>query len=121
MAMFIAFTIYETVMATLGGTLITPESSLTCELDRRWLTLFRQKDATAIKKIQDAFNCCGLRTVVDRAWPFPADGVTADACRTSFGRTKSCLEPWKRQEQFIGQAIVLIVVIMFLGQVSMRL
>ena len=91
-----------------------------CELDRRWLTLFRQKDVAAIKKIQDAFDCCGLRTVVDRAWPFPADGVTADACRISFGRNKSCLEPWKRQEQFIGHAIVLIAVVMFLGQVCMR-
>ena len=105
-------------MATLAGTMIAPESSLACELDQRWSMLFRQKDVRAIKMIQDALGCCGLRTPVDRAWPFPAKGVAADACQTAFSRNKSCFEPWKREEQFVGRAVVFIAAIVFLGRVG---
>lgn len=79
--------------------------------------LFRKKDVRAIRSIQDAFACCGLRSPVDRAWPFPAKGVEADACEKAFGRKKSCFEPWMREEHFVGWVVIVVAAAVFVCQV----
>jgi hypothetical protein len=110
-------TIFETALGSLSATYIGPPSSLECGLSDRWLSLFRSKSAVRIKAIQDAFECCGLRSPVDRAWPFPAKGVGADACRVRFDRDQSCLGPWREEEQEMAGVLLLVVVLNFLWQV----
>src|ERR1700761_4029317 len=56
----------ETVLATLAGTYISPEGSLRCGLEDRWQSLVANRDGDALKKIQDALQCCGLHGTLDR-------------------------------------------------------
>lgn len=56
--------------------------------------MWRAHDAEAIRRIQDAFNCCGLNSVKDRAWPFPRGGAPAVDCAAQWGRTTPCVGPW---------------------------
>lgn len=86
----------DAVLVTIASTLLQP-NLLSCELERRWRTLFQQHDADAIRRLEDAMNCCGLRTVLDQPWPFP-DSHGATACRDNFGRRRSCEAPWTRRE-----------------------
>ncbi|KAL8924199.1 MAG: hypothetical protein Q9208_004163 [Pyrenodesmia sp. 3 TL-2023] len=61
-ATFLFLTIYETVLATLSLTHLLPSSVLTCQLSERWLGLWRAHDGNAIRRIQDAHQCCGFNT-----------------------------------------------------------
>ncbi|KAI7354450.1 hypothetical protein KC354_g11121 [Hortaea werneckii] len=76
-----AFLIYETVVATLAGVYVSPFGGMRCALKDRWAALRSAKDADSIRKIQDAFNCCGLMSTKDMAWPFPDKAhPEADRC-----------------------------------------
>jgi hypothetical protein len=86
----------DAVLITLASTLLQP-SLLTCQLERRWRTLFQRHNANAIRGIQDALDCCGLRTPLDQPWPFP-DHHGATACRENFGRERSCEARWRGRE-----------------------
>ena len=96
-----------TILALLDSSLATAacsliqEDLLKCSIDSRWQSLYTAKDTLAIKGIQEAFNCCGLHSNVDRAWPFPVKGRGADSCSKSYGRTESCEGPWKQQERIV--------------------
>ncbi|KUI60662.1 hypothetical protein VP1G_07884 [Cytospora mali] len=83
--------ILTTVFATLYATHIAPGESGTCELSTIWQRLFRGKDVKSIRAIQDAFECCGFRSVKDMAWPFPPADVP---CTVRFDRSVSCQGPW---------------------------
>lgn len=72
--------IYETIVATLALTYMIPPQSLSCGLEDTWRKLFSSKDERAIRAVQDAFNCCGLRSINDRAWPFRGDAHAAGNC-----------------------------------------
>ncbi|KAH6618764.1 hypothetical protein C7974DRAFT_317695, partial [Boeremia exigua] len=100
-ANFIIF-IYSTVVITLLGTHAAPPSQLNCGLRQQWQSLFRLKDATSIKAIQNQYNCCGFASPTDMAWPFPSASHHADECKTLFDRTSACLGPWKAEEQHIA-------------------
>ncbi|KAJ4381019.1 hypothetical protein N0V86_003366 [Didymella sp. IMI 355093] len=100
-ANFIIF-IYSTVVITLLGTHAAPPSELDCGLHRKWQSLFRAKDSSSIRAIQDQYNCCGLVNPHDMAWPFPGKGVNPNACSNLSGNTKGCLGPWKAEEQHIA-------------------
>jgi len=104
--------IYETIVATLALTHVLPPSSLICGLDTRWQKLFVDKDAGAIKAIQDSFQCCGLHTVKDRAWPFP--GTSASVCEDIYGRHGGCLGSWRQAEQINAGLFVLVAVVLFI-------
>ena len=110
--------IYSTVVMTLLGTHAAPASGLRCGLEDTWQRMFSQKDET-IKTIQDAFNCCGFVKPHDRAWPFPAGQIKADACEKSFKRTKGCLEPWKKEEQNVASLFMSVVGLVFIWQVRL--
>ncbi|MCJ1270473.1 hypothetical protein MMC22_010370 [Lobaria immixta] len=110
----IAFTvlaIYETVIATLAFTHMVPPDDLTCLLDRKWSQLWSNKDEGAIKRIQDAHKCCGLKTIRDRAWPFPDKYRGTDECIKAFKRKKSCMGDWRQDEQ-IQAGLLLFVALM---------
>ena len=111
---FVIFTIYETVIATLSASNMGPLSALTCPLEQKWQQLFHNKDNTAIKRIQDAHHCCGLHSTVDRAWPFPEKHRTAAVCHETFGRDRSCFEYWRRDQQ-IAAGLLLFVAAMSFG------
>lgn len=80
-----------TVLATIYGSHVLPSASRECELSTRWQQLFGAKDERAIRAIQEAFQCCGFRTVKDMAWPFPP---TAVQCSSKFDRSLACQVPW---------------------------
>ncbi|KAF1929453.1 uncharacterized protein M421DRAFT_419984 [Didymella exigua CBS 183.55] len=100
-ANFIIF-IYSTVVITLLGTHAAPPPELDCGLRRQWQSLFRAKDSSSLRAIQDQYNCCGFTSSHDMAWPFPGKGVSQDACEKLSGNTKGCLGPWKADEQHIA-------------------
>jgi hypothetical protein len=85
--------IFTTVLATffLGNAI--PSSARSCLLSTQWQELYSRHDGEAIRRIQDALNCCGFRTVKDRSWPFPSEGQLVN-CAVQFGRTTPCAAPW---------------------------
>ncbi|KAG6041856.1 hypothetical protein E4U41_001016 [Claviceps citrina] len=87
-----------TVLATLLFSNVVPSAARTCLLSTIWQRHFRNHDADAIRRIQDAFHCCGFNTVRDRAWPFP-DHQSARRCAETYGREVSCAQPWARALQ----------------------
>ena len=115
---FVLLVIYETAIATLALTHMAPPSELVCGLERQWGALFSNKNAEAIRRIQEQFQCCGFRNVQDRAWPFPDRGHTAGACVEAFGRSDGCLGGWRQMEQVTAGLILLIAVVAFLLKVG---
>jgi hypothetical protein len=105
--------IYETVIATLALVYMIPPSSLTCGLETNWEQLYKTKDVEGIRAIQDALKCCGFRTVKDRAFPFGAPST----CAKDFGRTKSCLAPWRQAEQKTAGWLLLVAIVIFVVKV----
>ncbi|KAI7788562.1 tetraspanin tsp3 [Diaporthe eres] len=79
------------VLATLYTTYIVPGATRDCGLSNIWERLFRTKDAQSVKAIQDAFECCGFRSVKHMAWPFPPVDI---ACAQRFDRALPCRGPW---------------------------
>jgi len=110
--------IYETAVATLALTHMAPPSSLNCGLDERWLHLFRSKNGNAIRRIQDAYQCCGLHSTHDKAFPFPSKSVGIDACAKTFGRQKSCFGDWRQDEQIMAGLLLLVTVLVFLSKIG---
>lgn len=103
-------TILSTVLATLNGTYLPSSPTQTCALDTKWQSMFSRHDGKAIQRIQDAFECCGLHSVVDKAFPFPSKNVGVDACSKTFRRTQSCFNDWRGEEQRVaGLGLVVII------------
>ncbi|ERF77112.1 hypothetical protein EPUS_08679 [Endocarpon pusillum Z07020] len=96
-AVLSTLSLLDTVLVTLASTLLQP-NLLSCELEHRWRTMFQHHNANAIRGIQDALECCGLRTPLDQPWPFP-DHHGAAACKTNFGRERSCEALWRGKEK----------------------
>ena len=112
--------IYDTVIATLALTHMTPPDDLSCHLERQWAWLFSSKNADVIRRIQDRHQCCGLHSVQDRAWPFPDSSHTAAACYEAFGRQRSCFGGWRQDEQITGGLMLVVAVVAFLVQVYLH-
>ncbi|KAL2042324.1 hypothetical protein N7G274_004813 [Stereocaulon virgatum] len=111
---FMLLTIYETAIATLALTHMAPPSNLNCQLHQQWSRLFSNKDAEVIRRIQDRYQCCGLRSTVDMAWPFPDRSHPVTACRDAFNRQNSCLGGWRRDEQMTAGLMLLVAGVVFL-------
>ena len=110
MSAFLLLVIYATVIATLALTYMTPSASLVCGLDRRWASLYSGKNAGAIRKIQDRHQCCGLHSVLDKAWPFPDKSHDAMSCHKTFDRTGWCLMSWRHDQQVTGGLLLLVAI-----------
>ena len=107
--------VFEAVLATLAGTHIRSQGSLPCALRDRWEQMYRKKDATHIRRIQDAFNCCGFKSVKDMAYPFKSD---ANTCSVNYSRDTPCLGPWRGKERDVGIILMVVVVGVFVWKVS---
>ncbi|KAF9878877.1 tetraspanin tsp3 [Colletotrichum karsti] len=94
--------LFPTIVQSLQGVLTTalavlflqsamPGANLTCALTNSWQHMFAGKDESSIRRIQDSFDCCGLNSVKDRAWPFQGDV----RCAQRFGRDTACIGPWR--------------------------
>ncbi|KAF4449151.1 hypothetical protein F53441_7547 [Fusarium austroafricanum] len=81
-----------TILATRLLERAMPSEMMECRLDTKWMNMFRAHDASSIRRIQDAFDCCGLNTIRDRAYPFP--GMRPSNCDETYGRRTACREPW---------------------------
>ncbi|KAF2433967.1 hypothetical protein EJ08DRAFT_646856 [Tothia fuscella] len=101
--------IYDAVLATLAGTYITPISNLHCGLEDKWQGLWHAKNGKAIRRIQDAFECCGLHSTSDRAYPFPGKDVGVDGCRRMFGYEGSCFGKWRGEERKVAGMMLVVV------------
>lgn len=115
------FLVYETVLATLAGTHISPPLSLNCGLRERWQSLYQAKDEGSVRRIQDTFDCCGLTSVKDMAWPFPTADRSANACVERFERDTPCLEPWKAEERKVAILLLVVPVAVFVWMVVIAL
>ncbi|TVY85685.1 hypothetical protein LAWI1_G008581, partial [Lachnellula willkommii] len=101
--------IYETIVATLALTHMIPPNALKCELNDRWTKLYKNEDTRGIRTIQDTFECCGLNSVKDRAFPFGAPST----CATNYGRSNSCFGEWRKAEQVNAGLLFLVAVVVF--------
>lgn len=104
--------IYETIVATLALTYIVPPSTLKCGLNERWGYLSGQKNVNAVRAIQDTFNCCGLNTIYDRAYPFSSNNRST--CAEVFNRNKSCFGDWRKAEQTNAGLLLLVALVVFI-------
>ncbi|KAI1213710.1 uncharacterized protein F4807DRAFT_408787 [Annulohypoxylon truncatum] len=86
--------ILTVVLATLSAQGFVPGRLLECSLEGNWQRLYSANDGQSIMRIQDAFNCCGLRSTKDRDWP-----KTHKCLETYPGRSTNCLVPWQAAEQ----------------------
>jgi hypothetical protein len=116
-AIFAFQIIYETIIATLALTYMVPN----CGIEERWKRLYMNKDADAIRTIQDRFDCCGFNTAVDRAWPFPhgrpEDGYGADQCVKIYRRDRACVGPWRQAEQKNASVFFALATVIFMIKV----
>lgn len=113
-----SLSVLETALATLAGTHLIPVSGLQCGLDRRWQGMFQAKDENAIRRIQDALNCCGLHSLKDRAWPFPSNQNDASICQSLTGRSQSCFGAWRKGEQEVAGMLLLVIIMAFVWKAS---
>ncbi|KAF8460284.1 hypothetical protein BDZ91DRAFT_798987 [Kalaharituber pfeilii] len=105
--------ILDAVVITLASTSI-PSSQISCPLDARWSTLYRT-NLPAIKRIQDAFDCCGYHSSADKFYPkpdHPPEGThpkCTDTYPTRVGRV--CYPLWRGQNQRIATLIIVVAIV----------
>ncbi len=113
------FLVFESALAAIAGTHISPPGSLDCALRGTWQKMYVQKDAVRVRRIQDAFKCCGLGSMKDMAWPFPDANHDAGACMVRYEeRNRECLGPWRDEERRVAIMLLVIPVAVFLWKVS---
>ncbi|PQE06159.1 tetraspanin Tsp3 protein [Rutstroemia sp. NJR-2017a BBW] len=110
--------IYETVVATLALTYMIPPESLRCGLDDKWQKMYHDKNARQIRGIQDGLNCCGYKSVRDRAWPFLPSAEKPGNCAETTDRSQSCFGVWRQAEQINAGLLLLVAIIVFIVKVS---
>ncbi|KAI0131430.1 hypothetical protein F4814DRAFT_445566 [Daldinia grandis] len=85
--------ILTVVLATLAAEGFSSGQVTDCTLESNWQRLWIGHDDRALQRIQDTFNCCGLRSVVDRDSP-------RKLCKELHNdRGSSCLVPWRATMQ----------------------
>lgn len=107
-----------TVIATVALTYLFPDKILSCHLEQQWQSYFQAKDTQAIRAIQDGFQCCGLRSIHDRAWPFKDRNHGDNACEVQLGYHQSCLVPWSGQQQVTSWIVFAAAVLSWAVKVS---
>ncbi|KAI1479417.1 hypothetical protein F4774DRAFT_381959 [Daldinia eschscholtzii] len=85
--------ILTVVLATLAAEGLSSSQVSDCNLEVNWQRLYTAHDGRAIQRIQDALNCCGLRSVKDRDWPRGRCHELHD------DRNDFCLVPWRATMQ----------------------
>ncbi|KAI3317042.1 hypothetical protein HD806DRAFT_516128 [Xylariaceae sp. AK1471] len=82
------------IIATLSFQGLLPDQLLECGLHGNWQKLWQNHDGRGIERIQNAFDCCGFRSVRDMAWPPPLLH-----CQEIYDRHTSCAAPWQQYMQ----------------------
>lgn len=79
-------------------------SPFLCAMSSQWQSLFAARNRQAISMIEQTLQCCGFRTVRDRAWPWTdvQAGVGPDACVRQLGFTTPCFEGWGGEYGNVG-------------------
>jgi hypothetical protein len=105
------------LLSTLDGILIALAGSdlrprvQQCLLGDRWAGAFHAKNEGLIRALQEALQCCGLRSSRDRAWPFPDRTHAADACVVRYGYDRSCEALWMQRERGVLVGMVAVGVV----------
>lgn len=86
-SIFLISIIFDTMLFTYSVSSLN-YSFLNCQLQKQWYTLHSQKNSASIRGIQDRMDCCGFRSLVDKAWPFESkhEQIGPDACKKAFPR-----------------------------------
>ncbi|KAI1471877.1 uncharacterized protein F4812DRAFT_415887 [Daldinia caldariorum] len=85
--------ILTVVLATLAAEGFSSGQVTDCSLELNWQRLYKAKDFRAMSRIQDALNCCGLRSVKDRSAP------NGRCHELHEDRNDFCLTPWRATMQ----------------------
>lgn len=101
-----------------------PMSSISCPLEKTWHGYFNRKDENTIRTIQNALNCCGLKTTKEQPWPFPhydpghpKKDIPATLCSDTFKRTTACFGPWSQKHQLSASMFMIVGVVTLLSKV----
>ncbi|RAL11809.1 uncharacterized protein BO97DRAFT_405866 [Aspergillus homomorphus CBS 101889] len=106
-------TVLSTLLLTIALIYLSRSSPINaCTLDQTWQAFFHARNAPAIRTIQDRLQCCGLRSIHDRAWPFKDRTHDDKACAVQMGYTRPCLGPWRAEEIGVLWMVVVVVVLM---------
>ncbi|KAL4957017.1 hypothetical protein BDW69DRAFT_181031 [Aspergillus filifer] len=103
-------TILHSIIATLALAYLYPHSILSYTLEQQWQSFFVTKNSAAIQSIQDRYQCCGLRSIHDRAWPFKDKTHGDNACELQFGYNKPCIQQWASGQRRISWMVFVAVV-----------
>ncbi|KAK3370828.1 hypothetical protein B0T24DRAFT_627155 [Lasiosphaeria ovina] len=112
--------VFSTVLATRLASDMIPSPVRQCLLESEWKGFWTAHDASRIRAVQDAFDCCGFRTLKDMAWPFPQGSNPGDAagCAERFGRNAACAAPWEGALQQAAGADFVVVLAVALVQLA---
>lgn len=106
--------LFDIVLITLASTQLS-DQALSCSLEGFWKRWFQEKNSRAISDVQTSLGCCGFRSPIDRAWPFPDKAHGVDACQVTYDRNDSCLPGWSREARnSLNTFIITGVVILFI-------
>lgn len=105
-------------IASVALAYLFPGNILACHLEQQWQGFFQSKNAHAIRTIQDTNQCCGLRSVHGRAWPFKDRDHGDNACEMQLGYHRSCLTPWRVQQQNVSWMIFAAAALIWATKVS---
>ncbi|KAL2001295.1 hypothetical protein VTN02DRAFT_1937 [Thermoascus thermophilus] len=113
-------TLVPTAVATLALTYLVPGDILNCRLENLWQSYYHTKNERAIRGIQYELQCCGLRSVRDRAWPFKdgSRGYGDGECEKRFGYGRSCLALWRGEEQRVAGMVFVAAVVVWLVNIG---
>jgi hypothetical protein len=84
--------ILTVVLATVSFQAVLPGRILDCNMQETWQQLWKNANGRSIERIQDAFNCCGFRSIKDMSWP--RQGMDTSLCSSTYRRSTPCVGPW---------------------------
>ncbi|KAL2886936.1 tetraspanin tsp3 [Ceratocystis lukuohia] len=82
----------STILASILFSISASPQIVECSLNAQWQQLFSERDASAIKAIQETLQCCGFRTPKDRSWPWDSNG--GGRCADVLGYHEACGPKW---------------------------
>ncbi|CAI7643465.1 unnamed protein product [Penicillium glandicola] len=111
-------TVISTIVATVALMYLFPDGILSCNLEQQWQAFFHSKNSNAIRSIQDELQCCGLRSIHDRAWPFKDQSHGDNACELQLGYQRSCLVPWRQYQQNTSWMVFAAAIFVFVAKIA---
>ncbi|KAF2154293.1 hypothetical protein K461DRAFT_292953 [Myriangium duriaei CBS 260.36] len=104
--------IYQTVIATLAGTKITPVAALDGGLREKWSQMWEAREDKWLDRLQERFRCCGLNGPGDMSVPFGQ--ATCRPNRHGEVYQRGCLGPWRGEQRLVGGLMLWVAIGVFL-------